>query len=178
MKADQLAQEIQEARIEEFGEDQGTERFPAKYFNSGVYVTAPDGRTTPRNPRYCATDFGAAEIANVLSASGRAHLMCSSGEKRPAMPGWSETNTGAWKDSETVPYLRFRVDVGKTQDPESGPYTGPLVNAALLLDYFNHGYPASRALNSCQLEVWDQFAAAGLIEELSEEERNAIMAQA
>lgn len=167
MDANQLSQNVTEARDAEFGPDQTTEQFPSKYFDYGVFVTAPNGATTPRAPRYCATDRGAAELSNVLSSCGRQYMACQI-YKSPAM-----NMEGGWVDNKNVPWCRFAL---VTDDQKNGPYTGPTINTGLLLDYFNHGFPANRALNSCQLEILDAYAAAGLIPADSYD-RNAIMVQ-
>ncbi len=167
MDANQLTQDLNAARDAEFGPDQDHEQFPSSYFDYNVFVTAPDGQTTKRAPRYCATDKGAAEISNVLSSCGRAHMACQV-YHAPAMH-----LAGGWSDNKEVPWLRFAKD---TDDQVNGPYTGPGINCGLMLDYFNHGIPGVKALNSCQLEVLDAYVEAGLIEADSYD-RGTIMAQ-
>ncbi len=167
MDALQLSQEIQDAVAQEFPDWQpGDEAvYPSKYFDHGVFFTMPDGEIQDRHPRYCATDYGAARLADVLTSSGRLHMTCASGKTDYALPGVA--------DNKTVPYLQFATDT----DPDAGPFTGPLSNAGLLLDYFNHGYPPVRALNSCQADVTRAFGDAGLIPPPSQADIDAIMAQ-
>ena len=62
-----LTQLVTDARTKEFGDDTGTEQFPSQFFNHSVTVAAPNGQTTPRNPRFCATNFGARRLAEALN---------------------------------------------------------------------------------------------------------------
>lgn len=166
MDATELTQLVTDARNAQFPGEQTTEQFPSVFFNYDVNSIAPNGQKTSRAPRYCATNYGAARISDVLTASGRG--MACSVFLAPAIP-----MAGAFIDDQPVPWCQFQKD----GDPDFGPFTGVKINAGLLLDYFNHGYPPNRALNSCQLEWSDAMAAAGLMLELSQDQRNAIMAQ-
>lgn len=146
-----LADEMKAARIEQFGPDDGSERWPSVFFDSSVIVTAPDGRTSPRAQQYCATSDGAARIANVVAID----------LKQPCevVSQWALGYDAG--DSKQVPWL----DLGN----------GVRVNAALLLQFYDHNYPAQRCLNMTELEIYDAFVAAGLKPELSQSERDAVL---
>jgi len=166
MNADELSQLVQDARIAQFGPDDGTERFPDSLFNSGVVVVAPNGQKSWRSPRDCATNYGAARISDVLTSDNMMAFPCT------LILDWVLQQSGGFHDSEPVPYCIFSKD----RLPD-GPFDGPRINAGILLDYFNHGIPSNKARNGCQLEVMDAFAAAGLIDPLTDEQRQAVMAQ-
>lgn len=123
MLADQLVQEIAAAR-----EGAPVPNFPDKFFNNGVVVRNPDNSTSPRNPQYCATNYGATLLAQVLYAeAGKA---CSIVLKPPM--GYQLG--GPFADSELVPFFKFE--------------RGPAINAGLLLStWWNHGLSAGRALD-------------------------------
>lgn len=167
MDALELCQLVTSARETQFGTDITTEQWPAEFFRYDVVTTAPNGQTTPRAPKYCATNEGGAYINNTLNASGRVPL--STVILAPAI-----ALAGGFSDSDNVPWLQFQTPI------ENGTtsFSGPTINAGLLLDYFNHANSpvsdslAARALNSCQLEYSD---AAGI--PLTDDQRNAIMAQ-
>jgi len=145
---EQLQQNMLDAtQAENPGFQPGDEqRYASKFFNLNVTVTAPDGRTEQRNPKDCATNYGAHQLATVLSTCGRPRLSCLAVLLGPA-EGWGWIEAGSFSDSEPVPYLQFR----KLGD--SGPPTGAIYNAAHGLDYLNSGEPAIRALNSIEAEV-------------------------
>src|SRR6185369_6618038 len=99
-----LTQLVTDARTKEFGDDTGTEQFPSQFFNHSVTVAAPNGQTTPRNPRFCATNFGARRLAEALNQYNDPRLQCTDSILKPA-----QDLQGGWSDSEYVPWLQFRV---------------------------------------------------------------------
>ena len=167
MTSKELTDKINAARLAEFGPDITSERFPAAYFRSDVVTYAPDGTPTPRAPRYCATYSGAGELQSVVRDDLGIFVAMT---ELPAME-----LLGGWSDSENVPWLIFEY----VDDPANPgqKMIGVKVNAGNLLDYYNHGYPPNRARNSCELEIYDAYVAAGLKPELSASERQAIMAK-
>jgi hypothetical protein len=167
MDSAKLTEEMGEACEEEFGPPNGTEQWPSKYFRYDVTVTAPDGSTTPRAPKYCATDHGGVSIERVL-LNDLPQYPCKLRRYPPMQI------TGGWSDSDVVPWAAF-----EEESSPDGSYTKMVVgvNCGLLLDYFNHGWPPSRARNSCELEIYDAYVAAGMKPPLTEDQRQAIMAQ-
>lgn len=146
MFASELADEIRSAREAEFP-GVTEQRFPSKFFNPNIFVKQPGGfAPTPRNPRYCATNYGAACLASVLYSQRGLECLVS---LAPAM-GWTELKSGPFEDSEPVPYLTFRPYFEFT----SGLEFTVRINAGSLLDFFNHNYPAIQvALNSVHADV-------------------------
>jgi hypothetical protein len=147
--ADQLAQEVTEARVAEFGDDTGIGQFPSRFFSHDVTVKAPNGQVTPRNPQYCATNYGAAAIARVMLDAG---MPCS------LVLANAINGEAVFADSEPVPFCRFK----NSADAQAGPYTGPNVNAGLMLAYFNHGNSGDVSLSRAQQEALEVFGEAGL----------------
>ncbi len=146
MFASELAEEIRNAREAEFP-GVTEQRFPSKFFNPNIFVKQPGGfAPTPRNPRYCATNYGAACLANVLySQRGLTCLVALA----PAM-GWAELRSGPFEDSEPVPYLVFGPTGGLALGSGS---LAVRVNAGPLLDFFNHNYPVIKALNEVHADI-------------------------
>ena len=137
MKADQLAQDVQEARISDFGDD--TYGFPHKYFNHNVRNIAPNGVATPRSPKHCATAFGAGQLLAVLYEEKNFIAALALG---PAN-GWGGLQ-GGFSDTEPVPYLEIQ-----TSDPANPRH----VNVGFVLEHFNHGHPANVALEAAMKEI-------------------------
>ncbi len=140
MTAAELSQQMRDAVEQQFGFNLSQEMFPAKYFDYSVQVIAPDGTVTPRAPKYCATSLGATQMASIFSADSPQNggFVCNG-----IVLGNAINFTGlldSWNDNKLVPYLSFGAK-------------GPYVNAGLLLDYFNHGWPWARALEYAQSEV-------------------------
>src|SRR5215813_3989458 len=130
MTSEVLAKKVNAARVAEFGDDSSQTQWPSAYFRYDIYTIAPNGAQTPRAPKYCATEDGGGEICDVITGELKPCKIT----KAPAM------GLGAgWQDSDTVPWCEF----------EKSPKVS--VNAGLLLDYYNHGYPPNRARNSCEL---------------------------
>ncbi len=127
MTPQQLSDDLRAASLAEFG-DTGVSMYPSTYFNHDVKVIAPNGSTTPRAPKYCATPFSATQLAGIF-------------KPQAIVLGNAANFTGllqSWSDSELVPYLQFKNGV---------------VNAGLLLDYFNHGFPIGQVMESCLAEI-------------------------
>ena len=154
--AQELTDALTTARNAEYGN--GVYGFPSQFFNLNVWVTQPGGTTVQRSPRYCATQYGAEQVAEVLSGRGLVAKLV----QAPAM-GYEAK--GGFSDSEQVPYLVF-----------AGDYEGAKVNAAILLDCFNHGIPGVKGLNNAQLEVF-RVAAEAAGREVAQTEVEAILAQ-
>ncbi len=154
--ADALTRDLQAACLEQFGPDPGRAVYPKKYFRDDIYTYKgdPDSPTkTPRAPRVCATDDGAAQVAMVLGATRgvRGNAMYYRTPPDPFDPNFDPAalNDG-WRDSDTVPYLIFT----------RGGVEGTPINAAYLLDYFNHGYSVAYAVASAQAEIDGSFGGA------------------
>lgn len=161
---DQFSQNIQDAVKAEFPDWQpgNPQVFPSAFFRSDITVTAPDGQTEQRSPSLCATDAGTAQLMEVLNGSGRETLAVKGLKSLPAVK-----LEGGWSDSDNVPWLIFG---GTSKEKQV------VVNGGTLENYFNHGWPGSRALNSCELEVLDALAEAGLRDPLTQNQRNEVMA--
>ena len=155
MTAAQLSQNMQSAVLDQFGPDQSQEMFPFKYFNHNVKVIAPNGMMTPRAPAYCATLFGANELKSFFTADNpdAGGLVCTGIAFGNAVLYGGLLDS--WNDTEAVPYLAFGPPVnvpdgrgGFVQTP-----SGPFVNAAQLLGYFNHGWSPLQAAAYAVAEV-------------------------
>ena len=133
-----LCDEMRNARIEEFGDDDGSQRLPSVFFRTGkgseapITVTAPDGRISHRNPEYCATEVGGARLGNVVHDLG---FDCA------VVPGPAVELLGNWKESDTVPWIKLAQ--------------GPKLNAGQLLMFFNHNYPAAQVEKKLRQEIND-----------------------
>jgi len=149
MTAKELSDGLKQAGIDQFGPDQPAEVFPSIYFNPNVVVIQPDGSTTPRAPRYCSTNLGATSLLQLFSQDSPENggYICVNIVLGSAM-NFSGLG-GGFNDSELVPYLIFDTVVSTA---ESKP-----LNAALLLDYFNHGIPPANALANAILEIKGAF---------------------
>jgi hypothetical protein len=139
-----LTDNLNQARLDQFGPDQPAEEFPDKYFLKDVFTIAPDGQTTQRAPRYCATDEGAQELVALFTDNPVESASA------PIIVYGNAINFAGlqfgWKDNKDVPYLKF----------VAGPSTA-IVNGGLLLDYFNHGFPANVAMDGAVNEVQGGF---------------------
>src|ERR1051326_2143474 len=103
MTAEELAQDMKDAHIDEFGEDAGY-NWNSKYFNTNVFVTSPDGQhQTQRSPRYCASDFGAETLADMLAQEKN----LDSNVVHAQALGWGSLESGGWVESSAVPFLQF-----------------------------------------------------------------------
>lgn len=141
MTAEQLIAQIKSLQFE--ADDNPAAIRPLKFFNYNVLVISPDGTPAQRNPKYCATAYGASAIAAVLGAASPLGLPI-------VLMGNAVNFSGllqSWNDTELVPYLQFA----------NGDQKGKPINAGLLLDYFVHGYPADLALNAALAEVQGSF---------------------
>lgn len=140
-EAADLAKEIKDAQIAEFGPDPGMATFPKAFFVWGVsvYKGDPKGPTVqPVSPSYCANTYGASRVSGLLGGAKSTPFLC------PLNPAGL---MDGWKTTADVPYCVFERN-GKAGRP---------VNAAFLLDYFTHGYPGDLALSMAQQEVDGSF---------------------
>lgn len=141
MDATQLSQDLATAVEEQFGDNLPAEAFPSRYFNYDVRVIAPDGSQQQRNPRYCATAFGASQLAQVLKPFS---IVMGNAVNFPGL-------LDSWSDTELVPYFVFTNANNATSKP---------VNAGLLMDYFNHGASPGQvasAMANVQYEIQQAF---------------------
>lgn len=149
MNAQQLTDAITTARQDHFGDNFG---YPPEFFDDGVTVTEEITKTVAvRSPMYCATSDGGQQISDVISgALGFSNQIV----LRPALffGGWTQLNMHGFFDNKEVPYLLFK------SQGDSDTFTGPQVNAGILLQYFNHGSPAARALDAVAMEIMAAFA--------------------
>ncbi len=128
--ADALSQNLHAACVAEFGSDPGRSVYPSKYFRQDIYTYKGDPDGPTRTQR----------APRVLGATG-------------TLSGNAMNFAGlgdGWKDTADVPYLTFNNAAGQLGNP---------INAAYLLDYFNHGYGWQYALASAQAEVEGSFNA-------------------
>lgn len=139
-----LKTELDEAKATECNWVPGQARvYPPTFFDNQVFVTGPPGaKTEQRHPRYCATAFGAGRISQVLTEAGYPATITEGG----ALP---QNADGPFIDTKKVPYLQFAAVKGASPNK----FTGPKVNAAVLLDYFNSGQPADVCLASAVSDV-------------------------
>jgi hypothetical protein len=144
MTPQELSDAINAATTEEFGPGPwDTEKFPMAYFNYGVFTIAPNGQTTQRAPKYCATALGASQIASLFV--GQPGPIQFNGIVLAEAMVFTGLVAG-WSDNQLVPWLEFVQGTGKKM-------TTGHVNAGVLLDYFNHGLPAATAMNNVVAEV-------------------------
>lgn len=141
MTPEELSDAIKAATTDEFGPGPwDTEKFPMAYFNYNVFTVAPDGTQTQRAPKYCATALGASQIASLfVGQSGPIQFNAIVLGEAMVFLGL----TGGWSDTELVPWLEFVDAAGQKGH----------VNAGVLLDYFNHGYPAGITMHNVVSEV-------------------------
>ena len=139
-----LAKEMAAAQKKEFPNAQ-VATFPSAYFLQDVYVYKGDpegnevGSTrTAVNPRYCATNPGAAQVSAVLGGAAETRFL------NPMNP---DGLLDGWRASQNVPYLVF----------ERGGVKGKPINAGFLLDYWTHGVNGDLALQNAQKEVEGSF---------------------
>ncbi len=150
MKADQLKDDIEASRSGDEGS--ADYLYPSKFFRHDVKVIAPGGKETSCHPRYCASDAATSELAAVLSEERGFNCTPLFGggppNVNPIGAGWTYTDTVGW--------LKFTLVAG---DPRKKvEEVAMLLNAGLVLDYFNHGIPALNALNNAEAEIrWDLF---------------------
>lgn len=142
-----LAREMQQAQLEEFGPDPGVATFPTKFFRNDVHVYRGDpdqdgkeisGTRTQIRPRYCATSYGASLVSTILGGAAMP-MLC------PLNPDGLQSG---WQTTALAPYLVFKRN-GKQGAP---------INAGFLLDFWTHGYPSDFALQMAQMEVDGSFA--------------------
>lgn len=136
MNFEQLIADLQKAVADQFGADQQVELFPSKYFNQNVVTIAPNSVTTVRAPKYCATTFGASAMASAING---ADLGVKVTEIVLAEAMVFTGLLSGWSDSELVPWLHLDSD--------------KFVNAGVMLDFCNHGYPASKVVESVGFEL-------------------------
>lgn len=141
MKAIELAQNIKAETDAQFPDGYNAEVFASKYFNSGVLIEQPDGTTVGLSPSEAATLFGAARISEVITEE--------LGIRNSIVLLPAHGLGGGFSEYQPVPFLQFAAK----DDRDSGPYTGPVINAGFLLGCFNHGVPAEQALASVAREI-------------------------
>lgn len=139
MTPQQLDAEMKAAQLDQFGPDPGRATYPSKFFdqNVQVYKGDPDGNEvggtrTQVNPAYCASDYGAKAIGEILGAVGSVNLC-------PLNPDGLQFG---WATTKNTPYLQFKDGIAAAT-----------INAGYLLSCFAHGYPPDLALHLCQLEI-------------------------
>jgi len=141
MTPQELSDKIKESTIAEFGPGPwDTEKFPMAYFNYGVFVLAPNGVSTQRAPKYCATALGASQVASLFV--GQSGPIQFNGIILAEAMVFTGLLSG-WSDNQLVPWLEFVQQNGKKGH----------VNAGVLLDYFNHGLPGDTAMRNAVAEV-------------------------
>lgn len=145
MTPQELSDNMKKARDEQFGPEQPAEEFPDMYFRKDVYTTAPNGQTTQRAPKNCATYLGASQLSQLFTDNPVGSLRLDG-----IVYGNAVVFTGltfGWHDNIDVPYLQFI----------SGPIKKQ-INCGLILDYFNHGFPPAIAMEGAVNEVQGAFA--------------------
>lgn len=154
-RAQKLTDDLTQSRNDQFGE--GTYGCPNKFFNPNVFVIAPDGRPTQRNPKYCATNLGATALVKVFAeAFGALNLVMGLTLKAAmAFSGWGEGEDNPlvahnWTESEAVPFIAFYSIA-----PDGTKAVVGSLNAGLMLDLFNHGYPVEQPLRELARELKD-----------------------
>ena len=120
------------------------DNFAPEFVQAVVY--SPDGRETPINPRYCASDKTANELVKIFEEQGIFATTFKQGPQGRLFGGWF---------SDGVNWFQFR---------EPGP-EGTQVNAGLLADPFAHGYPKDYALRWMLFEYKDNAWMQGFGEE-------------
>lgn len=148
MKADQLVTDIEASRTGEEGAADNL--YPSKFFRHDVVVIAPNGgKQTPCHPRYCASDSATSELAAVLSEERGFNCTPLFGGGPPNVNPLG----GGWAYSDKVGWIKITLVAG---DPRAKPPVAEvamLLNAGLVLDYFNHGIPSRNALNNAEAEI-------------------------
>lgn len=141
-----LAKEMADAQLEEFGPDPGQATYPKKFFQQDVrvYKGDPEGRdagsaSSRVNPEYCANAYGASLVSAIFGGAIETPLLC------PLNP---DGLLDGWKTTKDTPYLIFERN-GKKGAP---------INAGLLLGNWTHGFPGDLALQNAQREVDGSFA--------------------
>lgn len=153
--ANELADAITAARELHFD---GNYAFPPEYFDTTVVVNQPDGSTTPRNPRYCATDLGADKLVGVLVEAG-----IPAKKSVGHALGWEFVPTHKDDDGNDVPNDAAdpkAYGLGGFSDSKLVPYIdlgdGLVSNAGLMLDYFNHGLNGEAAVRNLLADIENQ----------------------
>lgn len=127
---------------------------PDSVFRKNVFVKFPDGRTSQKSPSICATPSAAEAISSVLAEAGSPNSVLYDGfADSPYKPLFTTNDKGEEVlntmgggiaqvdedgDPTGVPYLLFPVQ----PKAEDGKFPGPVINAGILLSYFNHGVPS------------------------------------